>query len=218
MNFDLEKIGINTEERYECIYTTVDDKGNKNSAAIGLKYFGGDNIGCRIFEGSKTLENIQKTGKYVVNITQDPLVFTKSTISKLPDEYYTNDKDMAILKNAGSYIIVNVVDIQETKPENTPIDNDQSIFLIKGKIEDVIINDDNVKAFNRGLSGLIECLVNFSRYQIVDDDKRAAYMDRVIENERMIGRIGDKQTKDAMQIIKREYEKNWSKKKEKIKA
>ena len=115
---------------------------------------------------------------------------------------------MAILKDAGSYIIVNVVDIQETKPENTPIDNDQSIFLIKGKIEDVIINDDNVKAFNRGLSGLIECLVNFSRYQIVDDDKRAAYMDRVIENERMIGRIGDKQTKDAMQIIKREYEKN----------
>lgn len=208
MSFELEKIGINTEERYECIYTTIDENGIKNSAAIGLKYFGKDNIGCRIFEGSKTLENIQKSKRYVVNITQDPLIFTKSTIDKLPSKYYTDDEDIAILKDAGSYIIVNVVDIEEQKPENTPIDNDQSIFLIKGKIESVTINDENIKAYNRGLSGLIECLVNFSRYLIVDDEKRAVYMERVIENERMIGRIGDIQTKEAMEIIKKEYEKN----------
>ena len=192
MSFDLEKIGIDTEERYECIYTTIDEKGIKNSAAIGLKYFGKDNIGCRIF----------------VNITQDPIIFTKSTIDKLPSEYYTDDEDIAILKDAGSYIIVNVVDIEEQKSENTPIDNDQSIFLIKGKIESVTINDESIKAYNRGLSGLIECLVNFSRYCIVDDEKRAVYMERVIENERMIGRIGDTQTKEAMKIIKKEYKKN----------
>ena len=58
MSFDLEKIGINTEERYECIYTTIDENGIKNSAAIGLKYFGKDNIGCRIFEGSNFQANI----------------------------------------------------------------------------------------------------------------------------------------------------------------
>lgn len=208
MNYDLEKIGINTEERYECIYTTIDEKGNKNSAAIGLKYFGGDDIGCRIFEGSKTLENIQKTKRYVVNITQDPIIFTKSTIDKLPDEYFTDDEDIAILKDAGSYIIVNVVDIIEQKPENTPIDNDQSIFIIKGKIQSVVINDDTIKAFNRGLSGVIECLVNVSRYKIVDDEKRSEYMARVIENNRMISRIGDSKTKQAMKLIKEEYEKN----------
>ena len=33
-------------------------------------------------------------------------------------------------------------------------------------------------------------------------------MERVIENERMIGRIGDRQTKESMEIIKKEYEKN----------
>ena len=191
MNFNLERIGINTEERYECIYTTIDNEGNKNSAAIGLKYFGDDNIGCRIFDGSKTLDNIKNTKRYVVNITQDPLIFTKSTIDKLPEEYYTDDEDIAILKDAGSYIIANAVDIQEQKPENTPIDN-----------------DENIKAFNRGLSGLIECLVNFSRYQIVDDEKRAVYMERVIENNRMIGKIGDEKTKKAMETVKKEYEKN----------
>lgn len=208
MNETLEKIGITTEERYECIYTTIDENGNKNSAAIGLKYFGGDDIGCRIFEGSKTLENIQKTKRYVVNITQDPLIFTKSTIDKLPEEYYTQDTDIAILKDAGSYIIVDVVDINEQKPENTPIDNDQSIFMIKGKIAKIAIRDESIKAFNRGLGGIIECLVNVSRYKIVDDEKRAEYMDRVIENNRMIQRIGNAQTKESMKLIKKEYEKN----------
>ena len=149
MNETLKKIGITTEERYECIYTTIDEEGNKNSAAIGLKYFGSDNIGCRIFEGSKTLENIQKTKKYVINITQDPLIFTKSTIDKLSDEYFTDDSDIAILKDAGSYIIVDVVDINEQKPENTPIDNDQSIFMIKGKISKIVINDESIKAYCR---------------------------------------------------------------------
>ena len=205
---NLDNIGIRTDERYECIYTTIDSEGNKNSAAIGLKYFGEDNIGCRIFEGSKTLKNIQETKKYVVNITQDPLIFTKSTINRLPDEYFTDDKDIAILKDAGSYIIVNVVDIREQKSENTPIDNDQSIFMIKGKIEEVVIRDESIKAFNMALQGIIECLVNFSRYKIVDDEKRQYYMDRVIENERMISRIGNEQSKDVMKSIKEEYEKN----------
>lgn len=208
MNEKLEQIGIRTDARYECIYTTIDNEGNKNSAAIGLKYFGEDNIGCRIFDGSKTLENIQKTKRYVVNITQDPMIFTKSTIDKLPEEYYTDDADIAILKDAGSYIVVDVVDINEQKPENTPIDNDQSIFMIKGKIQEIVVNDERIKAFNRGLSGIIECLVNFSRYKIVDDEKRAEYMDRVIENNRMIQRIGDDKTKESMEIIKKEYEKN----------
>ena len=208
MNEKLEQIGIRTDARYECIYTTIDNEGNKNSAAIGLKYFGEDNIGCRIFDGSKTLENIQKTKRYVVNITQDPMIFTKSTIDKLPEEYYTDDADIAILKDAGSYIVVDVVDINEQKPENTPIDNDQSIFMIKGKIQEIVVNDERIKAFNRGLSGIIECLVNFSRYKIVDDEKRAEYMARVIENNRMIQRIGDDKTKESMEIIKKEYEKN----------
>ena len=208
MNKKLEKIGINTFERYECIYTTIDEEGNKNSAAIGLKYFGKDNIGCRIFEGSKTLKNIQKTKRYVVNITEDPLIFTKSTIAKLPEEYFTDDEDIAILKDAGSYIIVDVVDIDEQNPENTPIDNDQSIFMIKGKIQEIVIRDESIKAFNRGLGGIIECLVNISRYKIVDDEKRQEYMDRVIENNRMMQRIGDSKTKNAMELIKREYEKN----------
>lgn len=206
MSFDFKKIGINTEERYECIYTTISRDGVKNAAAIGLKYMGENIVGARIFENSNTLKNIFETKRYVVNITQDPLVFTNATIDRLSDDYYTDDEDIAVLKDAGSYMIVDVLDIAELGNKDTPIQNDEKSFLIKGEVKELVINDPNIKAFNRGLGGLIECLVNYSRYKIVDDEKRQAYMDRVIENERIINRIGNDEIKKSIRLVKEEYE------------
>ena len=83
----------------------------------------------------------------------------------------------------------------------------RNIYFIDGKIRDFVINDENAQAFNRGLSGLIEGLVNFSRYKIVDDEKRKEYMDRLIENKRVIDKVSDEKTKKAMADLKAEYDK-----------
>ena len=208
MNYDLSKVGIEKDIQYECITTTINEDGVKNAAAFAFKYLGEDKVFCRIFEGSKTLKNIQNTNEYVVNITQDPLVFTYATLDCLGDEYYTDDDDIAIIKNTPAYIIVDVVSIEKMSPDDFPIKGDKNIFLITGKIRKFIINDENVQAFNRGLSALIESLVNFSRYKIVDEEKRKEYMDRIIENQRVIDKVSDEKTKKAMAYLKSEYEKN----------
>lgn len=208
MNFDLAKIGIEKDIQYECITTTISSEGVKNAGAFAFTYLGSDRVFCRIFEGSKTLKNIQNTHEYVVNITQDPLVFTYATLDCLDDEYFTDDEDIAIIKNTPAYIIVDVENIDEKTPDDFPIKGDKNIYFITGKIRDLIINDSNAQAFNRGLSGLIESLVNFSRYKIVDDEKRKAYMDRLIENERVINKVSDEKTKRAIAKLKSEYEKN----------
>ena len=208
MNYDLSKVGIEKDIQYECITTTINEDGVKNAAAFAFKYLGEDKVFCRIFEGSKTLKNIQNTNEYVVNITQDPLVFTYATLDCLGDEYYTDDNDIAIIKNTPAYIIVDVVSIEKMSPDDFPIKGDKNIFFITGKIRKFIINDENVHAFNRGLSALIESLVNFSRYKIVDEEKRKEYMDRIIENQRVIDKVSDEKTKKAMAYLKSEYEKN----------
>ena len=195
MNYDLSKVGIEKDIQYECITTTINEDGVKNAAAFAFKYLGEDKVFCRIFEGSKTLKNIQNTNEYVVNITQDPLVFTYATLDCLGDEYYTDDDDIAIIKNTPAYIIVDVVSIEKMSPDDFPIKGDKNIFLITGKIRKFVVNDENVKAFNRGLSALIESLVNFSRYKIVDEEKRKEYMDRIIENQRVIDKVSDEKTK-----------------------
>ena len=208
MNYDLSKVGIEKDIQYECITTTINEDGVKNAAAFAFKYLGEDKVFCRIFEGSKTLKNIQNTNEYVVNITQDPLVFTYATLDCLGDEYYTDDDDIAIIKNTPAYIIVDVVSIEKMSPDDFPIKGDKNIFFITGKIRKFVVNDENVKAFNRGLSALIESLVNFSRYKIVDEEKRKEYMDRIIENQRVIDKVSNEKTKKAMAYLKSEYEKN----------
>ncbi len=208
MNYDLSKVGIEKDIQYECITTTINEDGVKNASAFAFNYLGEDKVFCRIFEGSKTLKNIQNSNEYVVNITQDPLVFTYATLDCLGDEYYTNDDDIAILKNSPAYIIVDVENIEKKTPDDFPIQGDKNIFFITGKIRKFVINDENAQAFNRGLSGLIEGLVNFSRYKIVDDAKRKEYMDRLIENQRVINKVSDKKTQKAMARLKAEYDKN----------
>lgn len=208
MEYDLSKLGIEKDLHYECITTTLSKNGIRNAEAFSLVYLGKGNVHCQIFEGSKTLKNILDTKEYAVNITQDPLVFTYATLDCLGDEYYAEDDGMAIIKDTPSYIIVDVEDIEVKTPEDIPIKSDNNIYLIYGKIRKVVINDESVKAYNRGMSGLIEGLVNLSRYKIVDDAKRQEYMAKLIENQRIIEKVSDKKTKNAMAKLMAEYKKN----------
>ena len=207
MNYDLTKVGIKPDLQYECITTTIDKNGVKNAGAFAFKYLGDDKVFCRIFEGSKTLKNIQNTHEYVVNITQNPLVFTYATLDCLDDEYFTNDTDIAIIKNTPAYIIVDVESIEKKTPDDFPIKGDKNIYFITGKIKKFVINDENAHAFNRGLSALIESLVNYSRYKIVDEKQREVYMNRLLENKRVIDKVSDEKTKKSMNDLKKEYEK-----------
>ena len=208
MKYDLSSVGIHRNLQYECITTTINSDKEKNSAAFAFIYLGDDKVMCRIFEGSKSLENIKQTKQYVVNITQDPLIFTLSTIDKLPDDYYTDDEDIAILKDSEAYLIIDVDEIEMKTPNDFPIKNDTNIYFIKGTIKDFVIRDESAQAFNRGFSGLIESLVNCSRYKIVDGEKKKYYKDRLEENKRVIEKVSDEKTKKAMEILAEEYEKN----------
>lgn len=208
MKYDLKSVGIHMNQQYECITTTINSKKEKNSAAFAFIYLGEDKVMCRIFEGSKSLKNIRETKQYVVNITQDPLIFTLSTIDKLPDEYYSDDEDIAILKDSGAYLVINVDEIEMKTPEDFPIKNDTNIYFIKGTIKDFVINDITSQAFNRGFSSLIESLVNCSRYKIVDGEKKKYYKNRLEENKKIIEKVSDEKTKKAMADLIAEYEKN----------
>ena len=208
MNYDLSKVGIKPDLQYECITTTINENGVKNAGAFAFKYLGEDKVFCRIFEGSKTLKNIQNTNEYVVNITQDPLAFTYATLDCLDDEYFTSDDDIAIVKDTPAYIIVDVESIEKKTPDDFPIKGDKNMFFITGKIRDFVVNDENAQAFNRGLSALIESLVYFSRYKIVDENQRKVYMERLLENQRVIEKVSDEKTKKAIRDLRKEYEKN----------
>ena len=204
---NMERVGIKKDLQYECITTTISAEKEKNAGVFAFKYLGEDKVFCRIFEGSKTLKNIIDTKEYVVNITQDPLAFSKSTLKTFDETFFTSDEDMAILKDTPAYLIVDVLSIEEKTPDDFPIPGDNKIYFITGKVRQ-FNQTAPVLAFNMGFSGLIEGLVNFSRYKVVGAEKRKYYMDRLVENQRVINKVSDEKTQKAMEMLKKEYEKN----------
>lgn len=107
-----------------------------------------------------------------MNTTEDPLTYTLSTIGDLPKNYYTDDEEIAILKDTPGYLIAEVISYEEISKEDFPIKNPNKIYKIKSKVVEVVINDKCVKAMNRGIHCLIESLVNYTRFDIVNQEKK----------------------------------------------
>lgn len=196
---NLENLGISPKLKYECIYTTISKNGVKDAAPIGFTYLGDDKVQCTIFKDAQTLKNIQETGKYVVNITQDPMTFAYATIANVPEDYFTADNEIAILKDTPSYLVIEVINMKKLA--------ERDIYEITGEIKDINVNDDSVKAFNRGMGCLIDSLVNYTRYHIVDEKGRKYFDERLEENQRIINKVADSKTIEAMELLKKNQEK-----------
>ena len=207
MEIDLNLIGMDKGKQYETIITTVNCENVQNAAPIGVLCSGKDTILCRIFKGGKTLDNIISQREFTVNITHDPELFTLSTIGNLSSEYFSNDNS---LRGVDAYFKCEVIDIKEAVKQSDPIRKKGEANVIKSKVTEMVINKE-VQAFNRAFSCLIETLANFTRFDLVDEEKKQYYLTRFRECSRVVNKVGGKEEKQSMgeikkELIKRGYE------------
>lgn len=200
MEIDLTLIGMEKGMQYETIITTTDEKNIPNAAPIGVLCSGRDMILNRIFKGRHTLENIISQREFTVNITNDPELFTLSTIGNLPSDYFSNDNS---IKGADAYFKCEVISLKEAVKQSDPIRKKGEAIVIKSKVTDMVIRRE-VKAFNRAFSCVIETLANFTRLDLVDETKKQYYLSRFMECSRVVNKVGGKEEKQAMGEIKKE--------------
>ena len=158
MEIDLTKIGMFKGQQYETIISTVDNEGNLNAAPIGILCRGKDKVLCRIFKGRHTLENIISQKEFIVNITQNPELFTESLLDNLETTDFNENKS---IKNADCYFKCEVTSIKEAVKQSDPVKKKGEANVIKANVVELIINNPT-KAYNRAFGYVIECLVNFS--------------------------------------------------------
>lgn len=207
MEIDLNLIGIDKGKQYETIITTVNCENVQNAAPIGVLCSGKDTILCRIFKGGKTLNNIISQREFTVNITHDPELFTLSTIGNLSPEYFSNDNS---LRGVDAYFKCEVISIKEAVKQSDPIRKKGEANVIKSKVTEMVINKE-VQALNRAFSCLIETLANFTRFDLVDEEKKQYFLTRFRECSRVVNKVGGKEEKQSMgeikkELIKRGYE------------
>lgn len=198
MEIDLAKIGMFKGQQYETIITTINKDGNLNAAPIGILCGGKNKVICRIFKGSQTLENIISQKEFIVNICENPELFTWSLLDNLEKNDFSKDNS---IKNVDAYFKCEVTSIKEAVKQSDPIKKKSEANVIKADVSELIINNP-VKAYNRAFSYVIECLENFSRIDIVDDEKRKYYLDSFKEAYRVVKKVGSKKDKEAMDKIK----------------
>lgn len=207
MNINLEDLGMYRGQQYETIITTLNENGETNAAPFGVFCKGKDKIMCRIFKGSTSLENILKEKEFVVNITNNPLMFTLSTINTIPDKYLSKinskereNKELAYLTDSEAYFIVKVDKISEGLREDNITKS--GLFAINGNVIELNKNIPNPKAFNRAIHEIISSLVNYSRIDLVDTEKQKEFLDKFKESERIIKKVGNKEEKEAINLLK----------------
>jgi len=198
MEIDLTKISMFKGQQYETIITTINDDGSLNAAPIGILCRGKDKVMCRIFKGSHTLENIISQKEFIVNICENPELFTWSLLDNLEKDDFSEDQS---IKNVDAYFKCKVTSIKEAVKQSDPVKKKSEANVIKADVCKLIIRNP-VKAYNRSFSYVVECLANFSRIDIVDDEKRKYYLDSFKEARRVVKKVGSKQDKEAMDMIK----------------
>ena len=202
MSFSLESIRIKAGGKYETIYTTMNKAGEMDAAPIGLKCVDDYAVLARIFEGSKTLENIRETGIFVVNITSDPSVFARSLYGNLEEDEFVRDDDIVYMKNADAYFIALVKSIEDKEIGKDHVNDGAMFSIINAESIKIIINKPGTKALNRGIFAFLESLVDYSRIDIIDDEKKDEYIKKFKENERLIDVVAEDDVKEAMKDLK----------------
>lgn len=211
MTINLEEIRMKKKTQYEAIITTSNEKNESNASPFAIFYKGRDEIICRIFKGSTTLENILTKKEFVVNISNNPLMFTLSLIDTIPEEHLSriksnnSENELVTLKNSEAYFIVKVTHISEGLREDNITKS--GLYAIKGKVTKLVINDKCVKPMNRGIHALIESLVNYSRIDLVDSETQEYYLNRFKESERIIKKVGHEEEKESIKLLRKELEK-----------
>ena len=202
MSFSLESIGMEPGARYEAIYTTMNKEGEMNAAPIGVKCINDYDVAARIFEGSQTLANIKETGLFVINITDNPKIYADALYGNLENLEMVKDDDIAYLKNADAYFICLVKSIEEMDAQKDHVNEGAKSYIVLAENIKITINKKGAKALNRGLYSFLESLVDYTRVDVIDDDKKMEYKNRFLENERVIERVAESDVKEAMATLR----------------
>lgn len=215
---DLFSINMAKSQLYETIISTKylneldsleksQKSPNINAAPIGVLCKNSTQIVLYLYEGTHTLQNIKQGTNFIVNITQDPLLFTKSTLGDLSEDYFEYYKELPYLKDTDAFFVCSTEEIKDITKKNELGSSKMSI--VTAKVEEVVQINSPVIPINRGIYAVIESLIHYTRLDLADNKTKNSYWDRIKEMNRVARKVGSPQEKEALSEIIKEIKSNF---------
>ena len=188
---------------YETVVTTVNKDRTANAAPIGVICKDRKEIVVYLHNGSRTVLNIKRNHRFIVNILKDPMVFVESTLGDLPNKYFEIFKNEFYIKNTDAFFMAHVTSLKDVeKEDNLGI---SVTTVLRAKVSDITKKKENVEPLNRAIYGIIEGLVYLTRMEMVSGDIEKLYRHRMKEISRIVNKVGGEEHKNAMKKISKAF-------------
>lgn len=178
---DIEELGI-FDGINEIIATTEGEKGAPNAAPLGL-IKEGDRLSVRLFVGSHTRDNILAGGKFVANVSHNPMLFVETALGDIPEDMFVLRDGELTLRDAEAWALF------RCEPKDLDISLPEAEF-VRGEVL-----RREFRAVNRGINLVVEAAVAATRYVALRSDH---YLEEIFRIRRIVGRCGGPKEIEAM--------------------
>lgn len=148
---------------------------------------------------NKTLSNLKKNNSFLVQFTSNPLLYTKALFNELDVNDYSEDYT---LKDVSCVLKAKTIELKEHKVEDKFGKN--SITTIISDIIDISIKKNQIPVINRATNLLIELLIDYTRYNFMNEVQKNYYIDKILKYENLIRKAGNYNHIQSLRIIKKE--------------
>ena len=200
---DLRALEMERGRLYETIVVTWDGSMVGNAAPIGVLCTGADTVTLYLYHGSRTMENVLENGRFTVNVTLDPLIFTDSTLGDLDEDMFSHYGDFLHLRGADAFFTAEVVSVKKLVKRDRF--GESELHVVKARAGDVMRAETFRLVLNRGIYAVIESLIAYNRAEFSDP---LVLREMIAEMNRVAWKVGGPREKDAMKRIIRALESN----------
>ncbi|MDL2261038.1 DUF447 family protein [Methanimicrococcus sp. OttesenSCG-928-J09] len=203
----LAKFGI-SEGISEIILTTRNDSAAEtkaNAAPFGI-IWKNNKMFLRLFKGSKTYENLMREDYFAANMTDDAVLYAKSTFYDLEAEEFDDVLHITEIGNENTKISISVPVLKKADRFVlfkcvSRLEASDSVIIDIEPIEYFVLNAEKEGfVFNRGFHSVIEACIHLTRYELT---KGPTHVDLIRHHQKIIQRCGRKNDKAGFSIVRR---------------
>ena len=185
---------------YEVLITTCSASG-PNTKPFGIRIRNVDEVILKLYNNN-TLKNITSSDEFLIQFTQDPLVYTKALFDKLTlDDYLPGN----ILRSATT-----TIKAQKQETNTTTIKNQygqSQLKIIKAKIRRIQQHNTQIPVISRSTNKIIELLVKISRINMMTKEEREQLKKEIKKESKFIIKEGNQKHIDSLTLINQEMKK-----------
>lgn len=176
---------------YEVLISTENEDKSRNIKPFGLKVK--DNLFVLKLFPNRTFFNIKRTEEFTVYFLHDVLIFAEALTSGLD---YGNLLDKVNYEVECKVLNSDATGIEDAYGKNVTT-------TIMAKPLNIIEHKKSLPIINRASNHIMELLVDFSRYDLMDVDAKNNFIQKVDSSEKIIEKTGNKKHMDSLNLIKK---------------